>query len=73
MILFYDRQDIKVPLFIVYKLKLKFIISFNTRVRYIWKSSLGIFFSYRSIARAGQIQNGGRFDCTKSKLLKCFC
>ena len=36
----YDRQDIKVLLFIVYKIKVKFPISI--RVRYIRKSPLGI-------------------------------
>ena len=39
-----DRQDINVQLFIVYKMKLKFPVSLNRRVRYITKSSLGIFF-----------------------------
>ena len=36
----YDRQDIEVLLFIVNKIKLKFISSLNTRVRYIRKFSL---------------------------------
>ena len=44
---FYDGQDIKVLLFIVYKIKFKFLISLNTRVRHIRKSSLGIYFSHR--------------------------
>ena len=43
----YDRQDIKVMLFIGHKIKLKFLIIPNMEVRYIIKSSLGIFFSYR--------------------------
>ena len=38
------RQDINVQLFVVYKMKLKFPVSLNTRVRYITKSFLGIFF-----------------------------
>ena len=43
----YDQQEIKVLLFIVYKIKLKFLIILKTRVCYIRMSSLGLFFSYR--------------------------
>ena len=41
----YDKQDIKGLLFIYHKIKLKFPIILSTRVRYIRKSSLGMFFS----------------------------
>ena len=41
-----ERQDIKVLLFIVNKIKLKLLISINTSVCYITESSLGTFFSY---------------------------
>ena len=43
-----ERQDIKVLLFIVFKIKLKLLISLNTRVCYKmkFKSSLGSFFSF---------------------------
>ena len=61
----YDRQDIEVLLFIVNKIKLKFISSLNTRVRYIRKFSLFLllllllFFSY-IVDRARE--NGGRLE-----------
>ena len=61
----YDRQDIEVLLFIVNKIKLKFISSLNTRVRYITKFSLFLllllllFFSY-IVDRARE--NGGRLE-----------
>ena len=39
----YDRQDIEVLLFIVHKIKLKFLFSLSTRVHDKRKSFLGIF------------------------------
>ena len=52
-----DRQDIEVLLFIVLKIKLKFLFSLSTRVHDKRKSFLDIF----------SVQNGWRLERTKGK------
>ena len=51
-------------LFIVYKIKLKFLISVNKRVCYVRKGFFGYIFQL-PLTCAGQVQNGGTFECCK--------